>query len=219
MRVLNSTPASPAAPVALADLHSCTLGELAYVFRTPDVYDPARARRLLTRQRVRRPSPFEFRMAGLGGLRAMAAAVSDDAEGERQAALLEEWYDLVEPVDEDSIDEPDFEARAAIVAEQEAIRTARRRELIGPVMAIEANLERHCPAYAELKADREFWDDVSRIDMVRLLLISAGGRLLPRDDDALVTQAEYKAIPPDHRIPLATFAFGLLAPGGPQRKN
>lgn len=212
------TPA-PSAPVALAELHPLTLGKTAYLFRTPDVYDPARARRLLTRQRVRRPSPYEFRIAATAGVEAMAAAANQAEEGARQVALLERWYELSAPTDPDQIDEPDFERRAQIVREREEARKAEMVPLYPAIAAIEANLERHWPPYAELLADREYWDDVSRIDMVRLLLVARDGQDLPRDDDGLVTQAAYAAIARDHRVPLATFAFGLLAPDEAQRKN
>ena len=76
------------------------------------------------------------------------------------------------------------------------------------------------PAYAELVADGRYWDDVSRIDAVRLLLVRTDpGGILPRDRDDLVDGAVYQAIPEAHRFDLATFAFALLAPGDAQRKN
>jgi len=206
-------------PASLAELHPCPVGGVDYVFRTPDVYDPARARRLLARQRVRRPALTEFRVAAQAGLTAMGEAAGQMEEGERQAALLGEWYDLADPTDENSIDEPDQDARTAIVATREAERIARQRAIYPEVAAIEANLERHWPPYAELLADRVYWDEVSVIETVRLLLVSKAGQTLPRDDDGLVTQEAYKAIPPYHRMTLATFSFRLLAPDETQRKN
>lgn len=208
-----------ASPVALSDLHPCPLGGTAYVFRTPDLYDPARMRRLLTRQKARTVLDMELTVAAKIGLTEMAAIAGDPAEGERQVELREEAYALMKPVDEDDIDEPDFERRAAIAKQQTATRAARLREIAMQVAAINANLERHCTPYAELKADREFWNDVSRIEIVRLLLVSVDGRVLPRDDDGLITQAEYRVIPANHREDLATFAFRLLAPDETQRKN
>jgi hypothetical protein len=208
-----------AAPVGLADLHPCPLGGTDYVFRTPDVYDPPRARRLLTRQRVRRPSAMEMQVASLAGVAAMATATGEAEEGEAQADLLRQFHKLVEPIAEDAIDEPDFERRAEILAAREAVRKAALLKIWPEVTAIHANLERHWPPYAELLADRNFWDEVSRIDMTRLLLVSVGGRVLGRDDDGLVTQAEYRAIPRAHRGELGSFAFGLLEPDETQRKN
>ena len=214
-------------PVVMADLHPCLLGGRTYVFRTPDVYDPARARRLLARQRVRRGTLTEFRLTALAGVAALAAAVGDAEEGERQAVLVEEFYQLLEPIDEDTIDEPDLELRAAEVARREAAAQDRMRAIGAQILAIQANLERHWGPYAELKADSDYWDEVSRIDMVRLLLVSidpgsgsgAGAAAVARDDDGLASQAVYHQIPAEHRMPLATFAFGLLAPGETQRKN
>lgn len=210
--------------MSVNDLHECALpdgagGVTSYWLRTPTVYDPAKARRLLARQRVRRPGAHEFQVASLAGVRALAEVISDPAEGERQQALLEEWYALLDPLREEDVDEPDFEARAAALARREAERVAALQRLYPSVSAIEANLERHWPSYAELLADRNYWDDVSRIEIVRLLLVRQGPGALPLDDESMLTGAAYQAIPPAHRVPLATFAFALLTPGESQRKN
>lgn len=206
------------------DLHLLELGGRRYWLRTPDVYDGPKIRRVLTRQRLRRPELIEFRLAALAGIAAMAAATGEAAEGESQSAAIEEWYQLLEPLDEDAIDEPDFEARAAELARRQAERRARQQALLPTVAAVEANLERHWQPYAELKADREYFDDVSRIDAVRLLLVriganGTGGGVLPRDEHGMLDQAAYLAIPRGDRAALATFAFGLLAPDETQRKN
>jgi hypothetical protein len=207
-------------PMVLADLHPCTIGETSYVLRTPDVYDPARLRRFMGRQGVRqRPAVIELMVCARAGLMALAATVGAPEEGERQAALYEEYFGLLDPVNEDDIDEPDQDRRATIVAEQEAQRAARRVEIYPQVMAIEASLERHWQDYYQLKADRSFWDEVSEIDVVRLLLVSIDGAAVRQDDDRLLTQKAYKAIPPEHRSPLARFAFRLFAPTETQKKT
>lgn len=198
---------------------SCPIGGVDYRFRTPDVYDPARARRVLTRQRVRRPSIEEFRVAALAGVAALAAAVNDPEEGIRQRELVEDWYRLLKPVEEDEIDEPDLELRGAELARLKAEREAALQEIFPQIAAIEANLERHYQPYAELLADRNFWDDVSRIDIVRLLLVSIDGRPLARADDGLLRQDVYQSIEKAHRLALAQFAFGLLEPDETTRKN
>ena len=215
--------------MSVNDLHECRLadgagGVTSYWLRTPTVYDPAKARRMLARQRVRRPSPHEFQVASLAGVLALAEAVGDQAEGERQKALLEQWYGLLVPLREEDIAEPDLEVRAAELTRLEGERAAAMQQIFSTVSAIEANLERHWPSYAELLADRNYWDDVSRIEIVRLLLVRIGhngspGGELPRDDEGLLTQTAYQALPAAHRVPLATFAFALLAPGETQRKN
>lgn len=211
--------ANPAGPMVLADLHTCTLDGTDYVFRTPDVHDPARAARLLTRQRVRRPSAIEFRVAGAAGIAAMAEAARQPEEGERQAGLWARFHELAVPIGEDSLDEPDVERRAALLKLREGERQAELAAIWPQIEAIEGNLERHWQPYADLKADRDFWDAVSRVEIVRLLLVARDGASLPRDDDALVTQDAYKAIPRPHREPLATFALRLIAPDEDQRKN
>lgn len=205
--------------VSVNDLHELRLGAVLYQLRTPTVYDPAKMRRLLSRQGVRRPLPNELRVAALAGIAQMAERVGDPAEGEQQAATIEEWYRLLVPTDENDVPEPDGEKRAAIVAEREAERKARIADLYADVAAIEANLERHHPPYAELVADGNYWDDVSRIDAVRLLLARIDGQVLPRDRDDMVEPAVFQAIPPADRFQLATFAFALLTPGEAQRKN
>lgn len=202
-----------------SDTLTCPIGGVVYSFRTPDVYDPARARRVLTRQRVRRPSIEEFRVAALAGVAALAAAVNDPGEGQRQRALVEDWYQLLKPIDEDEIDEPDLELRAAEVARLKAEREAELQDIFPQIAAIEANLERHWQPYAELLADRNFWDDVSRIDIVRLLLVSIDGRTLARGEDGLLRQDVYQSIEKGHRLALAQFAFGLLEPDETTRKN
>lgn len=202
------------------DLHECRLGETSYWFRTPDVYDPAKARRVLTRQRVRRPAPHEFQVAAMAGVAALAEVVGDAAEGQRQRALLEDWYRLIVPTDENEIDEPDLMARGEELLRLEQTRNAAMQAIYPDIAAIEANLERHWPPYAELLADRSFWDDVSRIEIVRLLLSRVGAVAPPRDDEGLMAQSAYQTLlPPEHRVPLATFAFRLLAPSESQRKN
>jgi hypothetical protein len=197
-------------------LHPCPVGGVNYVFRTPSVYDEAKMRRLLARQKVRRPSIIEMRVAAQAGVAAMALATGEPEEGERQKLLIERWYELLNATDENDIDEPDFEARAAELAAREAERKAELAKIYPQIAAIEANLERHSQTYADLIADRGYWDDVSRIDVVRLLLVKSGGgdvplRDLRRDDDFLVDQAEYRRIPKSHRMALATFAFGLMS--------
>lgn len=190
-----------------------------YGLRTPDLYDPARARRVLARQGVRRPSQTEFQVAALAGIEAIAAAADDSDEGVSQKALLERWYALLDPIGEDDIDEPDPMKRGEEWLRRETERRQEIAAIYADVIAIEANLERHCPPYAELLADRTYWDDVSRIEIVRLLLVEIDGAAPARDDEGLVTQDAYRAIPAAHRMPLATAAFRLLAPDESQRKN
>lgn len=206
--------------VSVNDQHHLTLGDTTYWLRTPTPYDMPRMRRLLGRQGIRRPTPNELRVAALAGIASMATAVGDAAEGEVQQAIIEDWYRLSAPTDENDIEEPDGEKRAVELARREAERKAALQAIYADVAAIEANLERHHPPYAELVADGRYWDDVSRIDVVRLLLIRTDpGGVLPRDRDDLVEGAVYQAIPEAHRFDLATFAFALLAPGDAQRKN
>ena len=203
----------------MVDLHPLEIDGTAYAFRTPTLYDTARLERTLTLQRVRRPSLNEFRVAALAGVAALAEAVGNLEEGERQAEAIEAWYPTLTPTDEDEIDEPDLEARGLELLRLETERAAEQRRLYPLVTAIEANLERHWPAYAELVADRKYWDAVSRIEIVRLLLVRASGAELARDGDNLLSAAAYKALTRRHRAQLATFAFGLLAPSETQRKN
>lgn len=215
--------------ISVNDQHHLTLGDTIYWLRTPTPYDMPRMRRLLGRQGVRRPLPNELRVAALAGIAGMAAAVGDAAEGEAQQAIIEDWYRLSVPTDENDVEEPDGEKRAAEVERREADRKARMKAIYPDVAAIEANLERHHSPYAELVADGRYWDDVSRIDAVRLLLMRTepvGRKItdpapppLPRDRDDLVEAAVYQSIPDAHRFDLATFAFALLAPTDAQRKN
>lgn len=206
--------------VCTTDQHDLTLGSTTYWFRTPTPYDLPKMRRLLTKQGVRRPTQNEFRVAALAGVRSMATIVDQEAEGEAQCALIEEWYKLVEPIDENAISEPDGEKRAAIVAARDAERREKISAIYADIMAIEANLERHHPPYAELVADGRYWDDVSRIEAVRLLLVrTEQGGTLPRDRDDLVDGPVYIALPEADKLRLGTFGFTLLAPGDAKRKN
>lgn len=200
-------------------LHPCQIGDVAYIFRTPDVYDEAKMRRLLARQKVRRPNLIELRVAAQAGVLAMAQATGEAEEGARQKELIEGWYQLIDATDENEVDISDFEERAAEVAVLEAQRKAELAEIYPQIAAIEANLERHYQPYADLIADRNYWDDVSRIDIVRLLLVKVGDRELPRDDEFLVTREEYRRIPKRHRQVLATFGFRLMSVEETQSKN
>lgn len=206
--------------MSVKDQHDLTLGTTTYWLRTPTPYDMPRMRRLLTRQGIRRPAANELRVAALAGLMQMAEIADAAAEGERQSAVIERWYELMPPLDENDFDEPDQERRHAEMAGREAERRDERAALYADVMAIEANLERHFPPYAELIADLRYWDDVSRIDAVRLLLVRIGDDgHLPRDRDDLVDAAVYQALPEGDRVQLATFAFTLLTPSEASRKN
>jgi hypothetical protein len=202
---------------SVKDVHPLELDGHNYRFRSPTVYDPARARRILTRQGVRRPAQAELQHAALAGISALAEATGEAAEGVRQRALMEEWYGLLEPIREDDIDDPDLMTRG-----EERLETERRERiaaLYAEAAAVEANLERHWPAYRELLADRNYWDDLSRIEVVRLLLTDIDGAPVPVDEEGMMTAAAYGAIAGHHRLPLATFAFRLLAPDETQRKN
>lgn len=204
---------------SVKDLHPFVVEDVRYAFRTPTLYDPARIQRSLTLQRVRRPIPLEFKVAAIAGLAALGKATGDPAEAERQQSIVERHFELMKPTDEDDIDEPDFKARAVELGEREAARLGEIAALRADVMAIEATLERHWPPYAELVADRDYWDAISRIEIVRLLLQEVGGVPVRKDADGLMSAEAYAAIPTAHRLPLATFAFRLLAPGETQRKN
>lgn len=195
------------------------LGKTSYGFRTPTLYDPAKARRILTRQGVRYPSAAEMQATACAGIVAVAEAAGDREEGERQADLLARFHEAIKPVDENDIDEPDPIKRGEEYARREQERASLIAELFPQARAIEATLERHYPPYAELKSDRDFYDDISRIEMVRLLLVSRDGVELQRDDEGMLTQAAFESLDRDHRVPLATIAFGLIAPTEAQRKN
>lgn len=195
------------------------IGGRRYGLRAPDLHDPARARRILTRQGVRRPSLTEFKVASLQGIEKIAEQAGEVAEGARQRETLERWYELLVPVDEDALEEPNPIERAKAAMHMEAERQRSIVAIYPDVQAIEATLERHWPPYAELLADRTFWDDVSRIEIVRLLLVEADGAKLPRDDEGMLTEDAYRAIPRAHIMPLATAAFRLLSPDEAQRKN
>ena len=205
--------------MSVNDMHRCAIGEADYWFRTPTAFDAPRIRRQLTRQGVRRPHETEIRIIALAGIDALAKAADDPAEGERQKAVMEEWYTLVEPVREDDIDEPDFEKRAVLLAERERERLGRMGELLPEATAIEANLSRHWPPYAELLADRAYWDEISQIEVVRLLLARIGAADILRDADGMMTDAAYVALPAAHKPVLSAFASRLMMPDEATRKN
>lgn len=196
-----------------------TIGGRVYRFRAPTLYDTPMMRRRLTRAGVRYPSADEYRVCAAAGIRRLGEEVGDVGEGERQAALIHRWYDLLPPIDEDDIDEPDFEARAEMHKQAEAERSADLQALLPDVQAIEANLDRHYPPWRELRADAAYWEEISRIDSVRVLLMSIDGRILARDEDGLLREDEYQAIEEKHRFALGRHALALLAPSEKTRKN
>ena len=125
------------------------------------------------------------------------------------------------PLREDDIDEPDQDKRLVLLAEQQAERSAAQLAIISTFMAIEANLERHWPPFAELVADRRYWDELSKIMAVRLLLSKRGSVALEREgqDRLVLSDAAFLALPQADMLALVAFAEGLLAPGETQRKN
>lgn len=201
------------------ELHRCEVGDDSYWFRTPTVFDLPRMRRDLTRQGVRRPQLHEFRIASLAGLAALGEQVGEPEEAARQQGLVEQWYELLVPLREDDIDEPDQEKRLVLLGEQLTERATAQQAILSEFVAIEANLERHWPPFAELLADRRYWDDVSAIMVVRLLLRKCGEVPLGRDADGLLSETAYLALPDAARPALGAFATELLAPGETQRKN
>lgn len=204
---------------SVKDIHTKVLGDTSYRFRSPAVHDSAKLRRTLTLQRVRRPDRIEFLVASRVGIKAMAEKAGEIEEGDRQLALVEEFHELSVPVKEDDLDEIDPVRRAALLKEKEEERKARLQEIYPEVHAIEANLERHHPPYAELKADVEYWDAISRIEVVRLLLVEIDGEPVVPDEDGIMAESAYLAIDRNHRVSLATMAFGLLSISEKQRKN
>ena len=209
---------------SVKDLHEHVIDGMRYRFRTPTCFDLPRLRRTLTRQGLRRPQHEEFRIASIAGIVALATAIGDPAEGERQKELIKRWYELLEPIREEDIDEPDLEARAAELERLKAERRADQLEIFAEVAAIEANLSRHWPPYAELLADRTYWDEISAIEIVRLLLVKrAKGddpeETMLRDPDGLLTDRAFQSLPKKHRRALADFATGLLAPDEAEIKN
>jgi hypothetical protein len=220
----------------VSDLHLCKIGDIDYWFRTPTEYDTPLLRHALTRRGVRRPMQAEIRVAAAAGVKALGDIAGDVAEAQRQDALLDDWYRLLKPIIEDEIDEPDFERRAVELARLQQEQSDERRAIAAEVSAIEAMLARHWPPYAELLADRDLFDDLSQIEIVRQLLVrraekrvesGEGGQAvertievdLPRDRDERLTSAAYQAIPKPHRPVLTAFAMRLLVPGEVLEKN
>lgn len=203
------------------ELHACEVGDETFWFRTPTSFDLPRMRRQLTREMIRRPQLHEFKIASLAGIMALGEQVGEPEEAERQRGVIEQWYELLVPLREDDIDEPDQDKRLIELAEQQAERSAAQLAIIGEFMAIEANLERHWPPFAELLADRRYWDELSKIMAVRLLLSKRGSMVLEREgqDRLVLSDAAFLALPNAAMLTLVTFAESLLAPGETQRKN
>lgn len=204
---------------SVKDLHNCAIGGCEYWFRTPTALDKPKLRRQLTRQGIRRPHPAELRVAAMAGIAALAEVANDPGEGMRQVQVMEEWYRLLEPIREDDIDEPDFEKRAVLLADQERARVSRLGEMLAETSAIEANLTRHWSAYSELLADQTYWDEVSQVEVVRLLLARIGDAIPERDADGMLSDASYVALPSAHKPVLAAFASRLMMPDEVTRKN
>lgn len=201
------------------ELHRCELGDEEYWLRTPTVFDVPRLRRELTRQGVRRPQLQEFRIAALAGIAALGEAAGEPEEAAQQRAVMKQWYALLTPISEDEIEEPDLVQRGEILQQQLEQHASERTAIISEVLRIQANLERHWPPYADLIADRRYWDDVSQIMAVRVLLRRRGLIKLECGADGLLSEAAYLRLPQGDTGPLATFASALLAPDEAQRKN
>lgn len=205
---------------SIDDLHARTLGGVTYWFRTPDCYDLPRIRRMLTKQGVRRPDRTEMRICAQLGVRRLAESGEwPDGEADRQVDMIDRWYKLLRPLDENDLDEPDQEKRAAQLAALQAERQKDMAALWPEISGIEAMLDRHWPAWSDLRADSQYWDEISRIDTVRVLIARIDDKPVPRDPDGLMRSEAYLDIPAEHRVPLATFAMGLLTPTESQRKN
>lgn len=202
-----------------AETHAVTVGGSNYVLRTPTVFDVAAMRRRLTLHGARRPTLTEFRLTALAGTRELARLAGEPAEGERLCGLISDWYELLPEIVEDDIDEIDQEKRRLLLDAQKAERHAARSALLPSLLAIEATLDRHWSDWRALQADREYYDEVSRIDCVRLLLLSIDGDVLERQAEGLISERLYERVLPAHRLELGTAALALLAPTETERKN
>lgn len=190
-----------------------------YALRVPTVFDLPKMRRSLTRQGVRRPLREEFRIAAMAGIAQLGEVTGDMAEADRQAAVLGRWYELLDPPQEDDLDEPDPVLRGEELKQKLEERAAEMAGLVAQVRAIEANLERHCPPYAELLADRTYHDELSQIEIVRLLLVAIDGEAVRRDGEGFMPARDYAALPEEAKQKLARKGMALLAPSETQRKN
>lgn len=204
---------------SVTEQHCCELDGDQYWFRTPTVYDLPKMRRVLGRQGLRMPQPQELQVAALAGIVALGEMAGDPVEAARQKGVMEEWYRLIEPTKEDDVDEPDFELRAAEVARLESERLGELAKIYPEVAAIEANLLRHWPVYSELCADKTYWDDVSNIEVVRLLLVRIGSGAALAGPDGMLPEETFQCLPRAHRLPLARFATQLLVPTEHEEKN
>lgn len=203
---------------SIKELHRCEVGDEEYWLRTPTVFDLPRMRRDVSII-ARRPVLHEFKIASLAGIAAIGELVDEVEEAERQRGVIEQWYEMLVPLREDDIDEPDQEKRTVLLIAQQAERHEAQVAILGEVAAIEANLERHWPPFAQLSADRRYRQDVENIMVVRLLLRKRGTVTLGRDAEGLLAEEAYLALP-DAALPaLQAFAEALLVPGETQRKN
>lgn len=202
-----------------SDMHLKEIGDKKYRFRTPNLYDLPKMRMRLRKEGVRRPQMAEYEAAALAGVAAMADATGEAQEGERQSAMIERWYQMAVPTDENDLDEPDFELRAAELERLEAARRGEVAKLYPEILMIEANLDRHFAPWRDMRADAEYYDEISRIDSVRLLLREIDGRKLPIDKDDLIIEQVYGMIEETHRMMLGTFALQLLVPSEAEKKS
>lgn len=204
---------------SISDIHVKTIDGKAYEFRTPTLYDLPKMRQRLRKEGVRRPLLEEYRAASLAGVAAMADATGEALEGERQSDLVSRWYEISIPLSENDLDEPDFEKRAAELAAREEERRAEIVKLYPEMVMIEANLDRHFPPWRDLRADADYYDEISRIDAVRLLLRGIDETRLPIDREGLVVEAAFGLVPDNHRMDLGTFSLGLLVPTEAEKKS
>lgn len=208
---------TPHAPPAT--LHVCAIDDRIYHFRTPTPFDLPNLSSALTRRRVRRPQLLEFKIVSLAGIDALGEMAEDPAEAIRQRGVIERWYELLEPISENDIDEPDFEARAAELARLQEEQAQARGKIFAEVTMIEANLARHFQPYADLLADRALYDQTTKIQVVRLLLVKRDGAKLPLDEHDMLAFPAYGEIPRADLPALEAFANGLLLPSGDREKN
>lgn len=201
------------------NLQMCDVGEVKYWFRKPTPHDIPNLRWTLTKRRVRRPHPVEFKVVGLAGIDALGEIAGDTEEAARQRNIFQESHELLEPIDENDLEITDPVERADELAKREEVRRARQEELLPDLLSIEANLARHWAPYADLIADRNQWEDLSRIEVVRLLLVRRDNETLERDEHEMLSFDAYEAINPDHVRTLAGFAQGLFAPDKATEKN
>lgn len=188
---------------------------IVYYFRPPLYRDRLKLRKMTRRAGGRPVSPEQLIISLQQGIRDIFQG--DDCQ--KNLDLLEEWVTLTAPFDPATVTAARGEDFEVAIEREITARGERIAEMMGAVQAIEAEVERNCPAHRDNLIDQADWREVMNMEAVRLFLVKADNLDLGALKNGCLTDEQISVIPYDHVILLGYEALAHMYPTEDEEKN